>query len=72
VEGETLVFRRAAPGAREAGREFAGPSAAARPSDGAPGGVIARLQQALAGTVRYAPGFDPTEPTGEIWEADRP
>jgi hypothetical protein len=51
-----LTFRRVRP--RDAG------------SNSAPGpGLIAKLQGALAGTVRFAPGFDPTEPTGETWDA---
>lgn len=33
--------------------------------------VIDRLQAKLGGTVTFAPGFDPTEPTGEIWDAER-
>jgi hypothetical protein len=58
-----LIFRRARGGPGDAGS----PS---RP--GAPGpGLIARLQARLGGTVTFAPGFDPTEPTGEIWDAER-
>jgi hypothetical protein len=34
-------------------------------------GLIERLQARLAGTVTFAPGFDPTEPTGEVWDAER-
>jgi hypothetical protein len=62
---ERLVFRR--------NRRNAGGGAPKEPSasPAPPGGMIARLQAALAGTVRYAPGFDPTEPTGEIWDAER-
>ena len=56
--GEKLVFRR--------NRRSPASGASAKS-----GGVIARLQGALAGTVRYAPGFDPTEPTGELWDAAR-
>jgi hypothetical protein len=36
------------------------------------GGVIERLQAALGGTVRLAPGVDLTEPTGEVWDAEGP
>jgi hypothetical protein len=36
------------------------------------GGVIERLQAALGGTVRLAPGVDLTEPTGEVWDAQEP
>ena len=64
IGAERLVFRRArrvAPGGR--GR--------ASGSDSGGRGVIARLQAKLAGTVTFAPGFDPTEPTGEPWDAER-
>lgn len=60
--GEKLVFRRNRPGRRF---ENTPPQAPARR------GTIARLQAKLAGTVTFAPGFDPTEPTGEIWDAER-
>ena len=36
------------------------------------GGVIERLQAALGGTVRLAPGVDLTEPTDEVWGAEGP
>jgi hypothetical protein len=36
------------------------------------GGVIERLQAALGGTVRLAPGVDLTEPAGEVWDAEGP
>jgi hypothetical protein len=38
---------------------------------GASDNVIDRLQAALGGTVRVAPGVDLCEPTGEIWDAER-
>lgn len=61
---QTLVFRRAAAqapvGVEEAWTPF--------PADG---GLLSRLRAALGGTVTFAPGFDPTEPTGEIWDAER-
>lgn len=64
---ERLVFRRAAApashqaqGLEETGRAFTSGT-----------GLIARLQAELGGTVTFAPGFDPTEPTGEIWDAER-
>ena len=61
----TLVFRRVQQppppvGVGEAGTAFA-----------ADGGLLARLRTALGGTVTFAPGFDPTEPTGEIWDAEQ-
>jgi hypothetical protein len=33
--------------------------------------VVTRLRDRLAGTVTFAPRFDPTDPTGEIWDAER-
>jgi hypothetical protein len=66
IEGEKLVFRRVQAvavtpvGVEEAGTAFT-----------ADGGLLARLRAALGGTVTFAPGFDPTEPTGETWDAER-
>jgi hypothetical protein len=51
-----VTFRRTGKGRRQSG------------SDGPPG-LVARLQSALGGTVRVQPGFDLTEPTGEVWDA---
>jgi hypothetical protein len=34
------------------------------------GDWLAKLHAALGGTVRVAPGYDLTEPTGEIWDAE--
>jgi hypothetical protein len=34
-------------------------------------GWIAALQAQLGGTVQVAPGWDLTEPTGEVWDAER-
>ena len=63
ITGERLVFRRK-PGARsEADRA---PQAEAAPA----GGLYDRLRTRLAGTVTIAPGFDITEPTGEVWDAE--
>jgi hypothetical protein len=58
---ERLVFRRATSSPPSSGGMPAAPS----------GGVIAALRAALQGTVRFAPGFDPAEPTGETWDAER-
>jgi hypothetical protein len=33
--------------------------------------IVDRLQAALGGTVRVAPGVDLCEPTGEVWDAER-
>jgi hypothetical protein len=62
IAGEKLVFRRAS---IAAGGVQEGPTALAGQ------GTLARLRARLGGTVRFAPGFDPTEPTGEIWDAER-
>lgn len=62
-----LVFRRVRP--RGPKLVAIPPSASLRPRGGP--GVIARLQAALAGTVKYAPGFDSTQSTGETWDAER-
>jgi hypothetical protein len=55
---ERLVFRRAERGPK--------PNGASNGEE-----LLARLRAALGGTVRYAPGFDATEPTGEVWDAER-
>jgi hypothetical protein len=57
---QTLVFRRL--------RADAPPSGALE-GVGLAGGALERVQRVLRGTVRFAPGFDPTEPTGERWDA---
>ena len=57
---QKLVFRRASQGSR-------GVAEAPQPFRGQ--GLIARLQAQLGGTVRFAPGFDATAPTGEEWTA---
>ena len=63
--GGKLVFRRVSPVRRSTGANPGLGSGLSEP------GLIARLQAALGGTVRFAEGFDPTEPTGEIWDAER-
>jgi hypothetical protein len=59
MSAQTLIFRRG-------GRRDAPPPRPALPSSG---GVLARVQHALRGTVRFAPGIDPTAPTGDRWDA---
>jgi hypothetical protein len=61
---ERLVFRRV-----ERDASPVEPKAMASSQFG--GGVLERLRASLAGTVRFAPGFDPTEPSGEPWDAER-
>ena len=57
LAGETLVFRRL--------KGRAGPPAAPRQ------GWLAALQEEMAGTAQVEPGWDLTNPTGEIWDAER-
>lgn len=38
--------------------------------EGADAQWLTKLQAALGGTVRVAPGYDLTEPTGEVWDAE--
>ena len=61
IAGEKLVFRRAR--TESAGFEEAAPTFVGSPD------VLTRLRAELGGTVQFAPGFDPTEPTGEVWDA---
>ncbi len=61
IGGEKLVFRRDASSAKS-GRATSG---------GLRGGILERLRAALGGTVHVPEGVDLTEPTGEIWDADR-
>jgi hypothetical protein len=66
MAGERLVFRKVADqpqGVAEA------PAAAFKPA--AKQGFATRFQMAFEGTLTLAPGFDPTEPTGEVWEAEQ-
>ena len=56
IASERLVFRR---------------SRHSAPLKPPAGGLLARLHAALGGTVRFAPGFDPTAPAGEPWAAER-
>jgi hypothetical protein len=62
TEARRVVFRRVRHAAPERPDK---PATSRRVGD-----VIARLQRALAGTVRVADGVDLTEPTGETWDAE--
>ena len=57
VAGERLTFRRAEMDGVKPGKPRAG--------------WLAALRAELGGTVQVAPGFDLTEPTGEVWDAER-
>jgi hypothetical protein len=64
--GEKLVFRRvSAASTSEPGVAEAPGAAAPRP------GLVERLRARLGGTVKVAPGVDLTQPTGEVWDAER-
>ncbi|MGH6986007.1 MAG: DUF7662 domain-containing protein [Caulobacteraceae bacterium] len=41
------------------------------PAKDSGGGLADRVRAKLGGSIRFAPGFDPTEPTGEIWDAEK-
>ena len=61
---EKLVFRR-----EDGDGSTAGVSSSARPTSS--GSLLTRLRASLGGTVTFTRGFDPTEPTGEAWDAER-
>jgi hypothetical protein len=58
VSARKVVFRRSKLKDRGDGRR------------GGSAGVIERLQAALGGTVRVAPGVELVEPTGDVWDAE--
>jgi len=60
-EGGRLTFRRI--------RGPASVDKTSAPKDGA--GWLERLRSKMAGTVQVEPGWDLTNPTGEIWDAER-
>ena len=71
MEGRKLVFRRSAPDApppvaRDGPAPGGGEASGARRP-----GLVSGVFGALAGTVTFAPGADPTAPTGEDWDAAR-
>lgn len=59
IGGERLVFRRVS-GARKGE-----PPQSGRPN------ILERIRARLGGTVTIPPGVDLTEPTGEVWDAER-
>jgi hypothetical protein len=61
--GRKLVFRRAGPRS---------PAASPAPAPSQRGGrsdVLETIRRKLGGSVRMAPGYDPTAPTAEGWDA---
>ena len=73
MTGEVLVFRKVGASGPERTAEPAPQGLAHVPRDksGPEGGSTPKLFGALRGTVRFAVGFDPAEPTGEIWKAEQ-
>jgi hypothetical protein len=69
IAARRLVFRRTG-GPSRPPREPERPPTTIGDSGGASGGVLAKLREALAGTVRIAPGVSLTAPTGEPWDAE--
>lgn len=65
VAGEKLVFR------RDRAIQSPGVSEGHPPAFVGKPGVLERLRAALGGTVHVAEGVDLTQPTGEVWDADR-
>lgn len=63
LRARKLVFRRAQR-LKAGSPEGAGKSLAAQPN------IVERLGQIANGRIRFAPGFDATEPTGEVWDAE--
>ena len=58
MRGRKPVFRESEPGGGKA-------------SEASRAGSFRRIFGALAGTVTFAPGTDPTAPTGEEWNAEK-
>lgn len=63
ISARRLVFRRAKP------PELREVDAISTPTKPRSGGLIERIQLALGGTVRFAPGVDITEPLDVSWDA---
>lgn len=70
IAAAKLVFRRATTSRSGAGLAEAGVAYAAFPQT-RPGGWLERLRAELTGMVSIAPGWDLTNPTGEVWDAER-
>jgi hypothetical protein len=67
IAAQRLIFRRSSSlsKASTAKSNLATPPG----GEGAAGDLIGRVRAALGGTVTFAPGFDPTLPTGAPWDA---
>ena len=66
IAGEKLVFRR-----DRANQPTGVSEGSPLPTFAGKPGVMGRLRSALGGTVHIAEGVDLTQPTGEVWDADR-
>lgn len=73
MASQRLVFRRATdrPVGRPASALLAPTRPALREDEAMSEGVLAKLRQALGGTVRVAENVDLTAPSGAAWDADR-
>jgi hypothetical protein len=60
---QKLVFRKAGDANRS--------GASIPPSPTHRASLVAGLQRALGGTVRFSQDFEATEPTGEVWDAEQ-
>lgn len=67
---EKLVFRRTATSPRDTGVAETG-AAYAAPAKRRSGDWLAQLRAELGGTVKVAPGWNLTDPSGEVWDAER-
>lgn len=72
---EKLVFKRVQRISRDMGSsgvaKAAAPEFAAAPALRLRGNLVERVQAALGGTVTIPPGSDITQPSGEVWDAQR-
>jgi hypothetical protein len=62
MAGEKLVFRRVSSASNPSPAEI---------RSGGFGGVFRTLFGSLKGTVKVAQGVNLTDPTGEVWDADK-
>ena len=62
--GRKLVFRRSQV------RPMSSSPVGGPPPRTLPQGILETIRQRLRGSVTMAPGFDPTAPTGEHWDAE--
>ena len=68
LNARKLVFRRSRK--QPPARQPASSGDALHDGRGSPPNILERLKTRLGGTVTFASGFDPTAPTGEVWDAE--